>query len=130
MNGGLDDFLEHYGIKGMKWGVRRSVGSDGKVKRTRGPKESAESKKTRDLRQRHVRSLTNKQIETVNKRQQLETKFNQMNPTKVEKGAKVLKGVMATAGTGIAAYNMVNSPAGQALINRGKKKMYQQQKLF
>lgn len=26
-----DNYLEHYGIKGMRWGVRREVGSDGTI---------------------------------------------------------------------------------------------------
>ena len=30
----IDEELQHYGIKGMKWGVRRPVGSDGLIKTT------------------------------------------------------------------------------------------------
>lgn len=30
----LDDVLQHYGIKGMRWGVRREIGSDGRVRKT------------------------------------------------------------------------------------------------
>lgn len=120
MKDNVSTFLEHFGVKGMQWGVRRRVGSDGRVK---GPREAAESKKTRELRKRNVRTLTNKQIETVNKRRNLETKFSQLNPTKMDKGKQVVKGIMGTAGTGIAAYNMVNSPAGKALIERGRRSM-------
>ena len=29
----LEEAIEHYGIKGMKWGVRRPIGSDGLVKK-------------------------------------------------------------------------------------------------
>ena len=29
----LEEAIEHYGIKGMKWGVRRPVGSDGLVQK-------------------------------------------------------------------------------------------------
>lgn len=32
----IDSELQHYGIKGMKWGVRRPVGSDGLIKATSG----------------------------------------------------------------------------------------------
>lgn len=30
----IDEELRHYGVKGMKWGVRRPVGSDGLIKTT------------------------------------------------------------------------------------------------
>ena len=30
----FDEFLEHYGVKGMKWGVRRKRGADGRVETT------------------------------------------------------------------------------------------------
>ena len=32
----IDEELQHYGIKGMKWGVRRPVGPDGLIKTTAG----------------------------------------------------------------------------------------------
>ena len=34
-----DDYLEHYGIKGMKWGVRREEGPDGLVGKNKSSKE-------------------------------------------------------------------------------------------
>ena len=54
----VEQFLAHYGVKGMKWGVRRPVGKDGKVGRTRsgyatrvnarGDKKIAKARKSRD----------------------------------------------------------------------------------
>ena len=39
----VEDFLAHYGVKGMQWGKRRAVGSDGLVKGGKGgtPKATA-----------------------------------------------------------------------------------------
>src|SRR5699024_12863508 len=34
-----DDYLEHYGVKGMKWGVRREEGPDGLVGKNNSSKE-------------------------------------------------------------------------------------------
>jgi hypothetical protein len=31
-----DDYLEHFGVKGMKWGIRHLVGADGRVSATPG----------------------------------------------------------------------------------------------
>lgn len=39
-----DDFLVHYGILGMKWGVRKSKGSSGSAKSSAKKKARAESK--------------------------------------------------------------------------------------
>lgn len=39
----LKDVLSHYGIKGMHWGVRRSVGSDGLVEKSESEKKASKS---------------------------------------------------------------------------------------
>lgn len=44
----VEDFLAHYGIKGMRWGVRRPVGKDGLVGSGGSSKTSAGSNKTKD----------------------------------------------------------------------------------
>lgn len=109
----FEDILEHYGTKGMRWGVRKSRG--GKTKST------SESKKASDLRKRPIHSLTNKQLKAVNERLQLEENFNRLNPSNTKKGEQAAKRILATAGLGVAAYNTIKSPAGQAAVTTGKK---------
>lgn len=36
----VDDFFEHFGVKGMKWGQRRKRGSDGRVGGSEGTSKS------------------------------------------------------------------------------------------
>ena len=50
-----DDFLEHFGIKGMKWGVTRKEGSDGNVgsnPKNKKPEKTVETRKERKVRQK------------------------------------------------------------------------------
>ena len=67
-------FLEHYGVKGMKWGVSRPRGSNGRVST-----ERKQADKTLQKTRTHgKRSLTNKELADYNKRLELETKFNKL----------------------------------------------------
>ncbi len=123
----VDDFLEHYGKKGMKWGVRKNSSgknSSGKSKK----RVSSEYKKVHELRKRNISQLSNKQLKSINERGNLEQNFNRLNPSKINKGTGLAKGIMATVGLGISAFNMYNSPAGKAAMQNGKKVMqaYQQ----
>lgn len=115
------DHLEHYGVKGMRWGVRRRRGSSGRVQSVKKP--SVDARTTRELRKRPPHTLTNMQLKKVNERMQLEQKFSQMNPTKKARGQAKLKAVIAAGTTGITLYNMANSPAGKAAMATGRKAM-------
>jgi len=108
----VENVLEHYGKKGMKWGVRKSRS---------GPKVSSDYKQTKPLRSRKTRELTNKQLKKVNERINLEQNYSRLNPTKVKKGLNAAKGVLAVATTATTVYTMYNSPAGKAAIAAGKK---------
>lgn len=106
-------FLEHHGIKGQKWGVRRK--SKGSVK------VSSDAKKVAPLKGRHVSTLTNKQLKTANERINLEQQYKRMNPNKVESGKRHVLEALATIGIAVSVFNLATSPAGKAAISAGKK---------
>lgn len=108
----VKDFIEHHGVKGMRWGVRRSKAA---IKR------SAESKRVSELRARPKQSLTNKQLRIVNERLNLEQQFSRLNPTTVAIGHNAVRNTLAIVGTAATLYNIVNSPAGKAAVAAGKK---------
>jgi hypothetical protein len=106
----LDQILEHYGTKGMKWGVRKS-----KVPKS-GP--SAEAKSAH----RHLikatvsgpQALTNKQLKEVNERLNLEQNFQRLsyNPSKAK---QILDTIFKTGKSVNEAIEFANSPTGKAL---------------
>lgn len=113
----IDDFLAHYGVKGMRWGVRKKSG-----------KKSSEAKRfeavDKKRKEQGLRALTNKELADFNKRAELEKKFNafvspqkkRKNPIKV--GDEFVKSVLGAIGTGVTAYKLYNSKAVQDYIKR------------
>ena len=114
MSSTVEDFIEHYGMKGMRWGVR---------KKSEGRRESSDYKKTAPLRGKPVSTLTNKQLKSLNERMNMEQNYRRMNPSNVKKGSDVVKGVIGALGTAATLYGLSQSPAGKAAIEAGKKFM-------
>ena len=110
-------FIEHHGVKGMHWGVRRKNAG----------RTSSDYKKSAPLRNRPVSSLTNKQLKSVNERLNLETNYKKLNPSTARKGKMAAAEIIGTVGIAVGAYNLLKSPAGQAAINAGRKYLLRKQ---
>lgn len=116
----IEDFLDHHGVKGMKWGTRRKRGPDGRV--------SSEGKRADHIltkaKTQGKKSLTNKELADLNKRLQLEKSFDQLTTkpkvNKVKDGEKKVKEIIAL-GTTLSA--LAATPHGQRAVRAGKNAM-------
>jgi hypothetical protein len=100
----VDEFLAHYGVKGMHWGVRRDRG-------THGP-SSADHQQVVSIGQKinthgGIHALSNDELETVNKRLNLEQNFHRLThePGNIERGRHFVKQITADTKTAIDAVN-------------------------
>lgn len=115
--------LFHYGIKGMRWGVRRKEGPDGTVGSRHGtkPKEKAEasedSKKVAKLKKRSVKSLSNQELKELNKRLDLEQNYKRLTtkPSTLKKGMQYTQTGLTVVGLATAAYKLKDNELVKAV---------------
>jgi rRNA maturation endonuclease Nob1 len=129
-----DDFLAHFGIKGMKWGVRHAIGPAGRVTQKRVLSPSDEAREIANLRKKHVSELSNAELKKLTTRVDLEQKYNKINPSTIKKGKIAVTAIIATATTLTTVYNLVNSPASKWAVKFVNQKVLKkgsyQAKLF
>lgn len=95
-----DAYLAHYGVRGMKWGRRKKTSSVEVAQATspirKGPQEGAHpdaiNAKTQKARAKKsgINALSNQDLETLLKRQDLEQKYAKLNPNAMQKGKKLV----------------------------------------
>ena len=108
----MSEELMHYGVKGMKWGIRRDrkrSGSSRKKNPTYG--WSKEAKNARRIQQKSVKQMTNAELRQVNERVRLEQEYARLNPSKVQKGINTAGKVVKTVGSVVGAYNTLTGGA-------------------
>lgn len=123
----METYLAHYGILGMKWGVRRyqnkdgTLTADGKIQysRTKTPKQKAAAKKAAAAKKktaeekkdvpeqqekpRDVSSMSDDEIRQFLNRRDLEKRYlDAVTPKTVEKGQSVVEKYLAQFGNSLA----------------------------
>lgn len=93
--------LYHYGVLGMKWGVRRSpsqLGHKIRIKRKKKPSEPVHEDYKKAHSKKKVSSMSDTELRNRNNRLQMERQYAQLTKKK-SKGKKIVSGIIATAGT-------------------------------
>ena len=97
------DELAHHGIKGMKWGVRRSKEF---LARLRGdvPTEdwSDDAKTASALKGKSLKQMTNAEIKKLNERTRLENEYKQLNTRHKSAGEKFVGEILTNSAKGVA----------------------------
>lgn len=116
-----DDVLKHFGIGGMKWGVRKasskpSSAVGGKqVKSDKPDKSSADYKESRQIKAKGYKNMSTKELADLTKRLQLEKQLRDLKVADYSRGIEPAKAILA-AGTTIASlYALSTTPMGQAI---------------
>ena len=123
---GLDvgDELKHYGRKGMKWGVIRERGANGRVT---SKVVSDDHAKSRELKAKPRSQMSNKELQDLNTRLQLEKTNNELQSRtglqKIKQGTAIAGTILAVGTTINAAIGFAKSPAGVAIIKAVKDNM-------
>lgn len=93
----MNNEIKHHGVLGMRWGKRKSRPT------------SSDYKVASKLKKKRVEELSNEELRTLSNRLDLEKKYKQINPNKVEKGKRAVDrtitaiGKLTAAVTGVAA---------------------------
>lgn len=125
------DCLMHYGIPGMKWGVRKARKKNyiSKAVKKRRSSYSQDYTDTEKLRKKNYKQLSNSELKSLNKRLELESNYKRLNPKGVEKGKRMVSygiGILGTAGSVYALRNAPLTQLGKSIINlkiRGQKQL-------
>lgn len=83
--------LYHHGVKGMKWGVRKS--RSGSSNRRRKSSKSEDHIRAKQLKKKRLNQLSNAELRELNNRMQLESQYKNLKRQKVSAGRKFVQDV-------------------------------------
>lgn len=101
----MSETLTHYGIKGMRWGIRRFQNKDGsltpagKKRYAENDSESEKSKVSEDYRRarRTISEMSDSELQEAVRRLETEKRYRDLNPEQVSRGKKFVDSVIKPA---------------------------------
>lgn len=122
----MNNELYHYGVLGMRWGVRRSKsGSSGSSKRSKRSKPVIDPSYKKAHAKRKLKYTSDSELREINNRLNAERQYRDLTRTK-SKGKAAVDAFVSTAGTVAAvmgAYNTYKKYGGPILKKIGKMKV-------
>lgn len=119
-----NEYLEHHGVKGMRWGVRRYQNKDGSYTRAGLKRRQYEDSRSDDRKQydslkgKKLHEMSNKELNDYNNRANLEFNYRQNK----SRASKIRRGIAAAATViGVAELALRAHSTTTRLISVGKE---------
>jgi hypothetical protein len=100
----LDEFLAHYGVKGMKWGVRKKSSSPSSP-------GSDDHQNARRIQAKDVKDMSNQELKALTARLNLEKQYKDLTSGQKSEGRKMAEEVLKNTGK-----NLANEYAKKAAV--------------
>lgn len=108
--------LYHFGIKGMKWGVRRYQNKDSSSTSVGKKRYSNDYAEAKEISKKSVKEMSNAELRKLNERARLEQEYSRLNPNAIKKGIAIVGTFSGLLGTAVTLYNNTNN-----VVKLGKK---------